>query len=571
VVEGTSDAEDYVCNKKGSKQMKRSTVLCVLLAISSIGLCESSTPPPQPWLGIHVMLGSKDATEKLTAAVGELASLGVNALVTEINYGYQFESHPELSGGNASSKADIQKLVAECRKHKVRLIPQFQCLGHQSWSGTTFSLLTKHPEFDETPGKYPQNKGIYCRSWCPLHPEVNAMIFDLMDELLKAFEADAMHVGMDEVFLVGDDDCPRCKGKDKAELFAKAITDYHGHLVGKRKVEMLMWGDRLIDASKISYGEWEASKNGTAGAIDRIPKDIIICDWHYEPRTAYESVPMFVEKGFRVWPGSWKNPKSAHALIDYSKTVASPKMLGHLNTTWGSVQFKDLARFEPLLYSVRSFGKGPGSYLSEVRGLMQQQWPGNRTINIVCHGHSVPSGYFKTPVVDTFNAYPHLLHEALKSQYPYAVINVIVTAIGGENSESGSKRFEADVLALRPDVITIDYGLNDRGMGVDKAKGNLTAMIEKAKAKGIKVLLLTPTGDTSAAMNDPQDPLNQQAEMIRGLAAEQQVGLVDSLKAFGNYVSQGGKLEEIMSQVNHPNRKGHDLVVKGLMEWFGNP
>jgi predicted GH43/DUF377 family glycosyl hydrolase len=337
--------------------MKRTTVLCVLFAITATGLCGSDTPPPQPWLGIHVMMGSKDATEKLTAGVAELASLGINALVAEINYGYQFESHPELSGGNASSKADIQKLVAECRKYKVRLIPQFQCLGHQSWSGTTFSLLTKHPEFDETPGKYPQNKGIYCRSWCPLHPEVNAMIFDLMDELLKAFEADAMHVGMDEVFLVGDDDCPRCKGKDKAELFAKAITDYHGHLVGKRKVEMLMWGDRLIDSEKISYGEWEASKNGTAGAIDRIPKDIVICDWHYEPRTAYESVPMFVEKGFRVWPASWKDPKSAKALIDYSKTVASPRMVGHLNTTWGSVKFQDLARFEPLLYSVRSFSR----------------------------------------------------------------------------------------------------------------------------------------------------------------------------------------------------------------------
>ena len=41
-------------------------------------------------------------------------------------------------------------------KNKIRLIPQFQCLGHQSWERWTFSLLTKHPEFDETPGKFPQ-------------------------------------------------------------------------------------------------------------------------------------------------------------------------------------------------------------------------------------------------------------------------------------------------------------------------------------------------------------------------------------------------------------------------------
>ena len=199
------------------------------------------------------------------------------------------------------------------------MIPQFQCLGHQSWSKHTYSLLTKYPQFDETPGQYPDNEGIYCRSWCPLHPEVNAIVFDLMDELIEVFEADAFHVGMDEVFLIGEDVCSRCKGKDKAELFAKAVNDYHQHLVSKRKAEMLIWGDRLIDAEKIKYGKWEASANGTAGAVDLIPKDIIICDWHYEPRDAYESVPMFLEKGFRVWPSSWRKIEGAKALIDYSQ------------------------------------------------------------------------------------------------------------------------------------------------------------------------------------------------------------------------------------------------------------
>src|SRR5215468_2820162 len=68
---------------------------------------------------------------------------------------------------------------------------------------------------------------------------------------------------------------------------------------------------------------------------------------------------------------------------------------------------------------------------------MRKNWPTNRTINIVCHGHSVPAGYAQTPVVDTFNAYPHLLHLGLKERFPTAVINVIVTAIGGETSEGG--------------------------------------------------------------------------------------------------------------------------------------
>jgi len=331
-----------------------------LVKLGGLRVEESAQPRATnrvPWRGVHVGIGSRDAVEQLTGVVGELADLGVNVIVAEINYGYEFQSHPELRKGSVSGAAQIKKLLAECRAHKVRLIPQFQCLGHQSWKKDTAPLLAKYPQFDETPGAYPDNEGIYCRSWCPLHPQVNKVVFALMDELIEVFEADALHVGMDEVFLLGEEDCPRCRGKDKAELFAKAVNDYYDHLVRGRKIEMLMWGDRLIDASKCNYGKWEASANGTARAIDLISKDIIICDWHYELRQAYESVPMFLEKGFRVWPASWRKPDAASAFVDYSRRFDNPRMLGHLNTTWGAVPINELPSFEPLKYATRAFSR----------------------------------------------------------------------------------------------------------------------------------------------------------------------------------------------------------------------
>jgi hypothetical protein len=333
--------------------------LCVLLSIvSQVCLGQES----RPWLGVHLGVSTNNQAAALTEVVGSLAELGVNAIVAEVNYGYEYQSHPELQSSNPITQEQAGKLAAECKKHHIRLIPQFQCLGHQSWSRRTAPLLTKYPQFDETPGLYPENKDIYCRSWCPLHPEVNPIIFRLMDELIAAFEADALHVGLDEVFLIGEDACSRCKGKDKAELFAKALNDYHKHLVNERHVEMLMWGDRLIDSSKLKFGKWEGSENGTAPAIDRIPKDIIICDWHYELRPAYESVPMFLEKGFRVWPASWKKPDAAKAFVDYTRTLpGNPRMLGHLNTTWGAVPVRDLPKFEPLLIATNSFKPPPAA------------------------------------------------------------------------------------------------------------------------------------------------------------------------------------------------------------------
>lgn len=209
----------------------------------------------------------------------------------------------------------------------------------------------------------------------------------------------------------------------------------------------------------------------------------------------------------------------------------------------------------------------PSTYLSEVVTQLTRVWPTNRTVNIICHGHSVPAGYGRGEV-RSLDAYPHLLRAGLSERFPQAVINVIVTAIGGEQSEQGATRFEADVLPLRPDVVTIDYALNDRSIGLDRAERAWRKMIEVCQAKKIPVILLAPTADTTAKLDDPNDPLNQHAEQIRRLAAEYHVGLVDSLAQFKRYVSDGGQLKAVMAQNNHPNRKGHELVAPELLKWF---
>ncbi|TFH03870.1 MAG: SGNH/GDSL hydrolase family protein [Spirochaetales bacterium] len=201
---------------------------------------------------------------------------------------------------------------------------------------------------------------------------------------------------------------------------------------------------------------------------------------------------------------------------------------------------------------------------------MQREWPDNRTVTIVCHGHSVPAGYFATPVVDTFNAYPHLLHRELKSRFPCAVINVVVTAIGGEDSPAGAQRFAQDVLTHRPHLITIDYGLNDRRAGVEAAEAAWCSMIESGIASGAKVILLTPTGDTTLLpdfQGEEKGALVAHANQIRRIAARYGVGLADSFRWFQEAATLG-ELDDLLSWPNHPNRRGHDLVVRELMRWF---
>ena len=49
-------------------------------------------------------------------------------------------------------------------------------------------------------------------------------------------------------------------------------------------------------------------------------------------------------------------------------------------------------------------------YLSPILDEMAIQWPNNRIVNIVCHGHSVPAGYFATPFVNTFSSLVYPRH-----------------------------------------------------------------------------------------------------------------------------------------------------------------
>lgn len=330
-------------------------VFATVIAFAAILVPTTATavvPPTadHPWHALHLINISNDAAlNKLADQLPGLAKLGVNCLIVEVDYSYAFESHPELRQGESPiSKDGAKTFRAACDKNGIELVPQFQCLGHQSWKEHTSPLLTKYPELDLTPGAFPNNKGIYCREWDPLNPKTNQIIFPLIDELIDAFDAKAFHVGMDEVFLLDSNKAPSTKGHDPADVFAKAVNDLHDHIVGQRHLTMLMWADRLIDGARYNMGEWEASKAHTAAAVDKIPKDIILCPWHYELREHYESLPMFMDKGFRILPASWKKTDATLALIrDAQAHQKDGLLVGHIFTTWSQKSGK-WSEFEPL-------------------------------------------------------------------------------------------------------------------------------------------------------------------------------------------------------------------------------
>ncbi len=196
---------------------------------------------------------------------------------------------------------------------------------------------------------------------------------------------------------------------------------------------------------------------------------------------------------------------------------------------------------------------------------LRAEWPKNRTINIVFHGHSVPSGYHKTPRVKPLESYPFMAYQGMNERFPTAVINCITTAIGGENSLAGARRFERDVLPYRPDLLFIDYAINDRSFKVEEVEKAWRTMIESAQKNNIALILLTPTGTRPNKLDDPTDVLAVRAELIRRLAREYKVPLADVSARWAQSLADGTNQETLLSQGVHPNRAGHSIASEEIL------
>lgn len=329
----------------------------ILLTICLCGghLQAQADTTPMAVRGLCLAAPNVDGLDRFIAFIeNDLAAREINTLVLRVDFNYAYESHPELREDRPLTATDANRLATACRENNIRLIPQINLLGHQSWASDLGKLLEVYPEFDETPHislpedyAWPNEDGLYCKSYCPLHPEVHDVVFALVDEVMEAFEADAFHAGMDEVFYIGDDNCPRCAGKDKSKLFANEVSKIRNHLADSGR-ELWIWGDRLIDGELTGIGLWEASENDTHRAIDLIPRDVVICDWHYE--RAEPTATLFALKGLQVITCPWNKPQVAkaqlqayHAFQRDANPTLRQRYLGIMQTYWsGADRFLDL-------------------------------------------------------------------------------------------------------------------------------------------------------------------------------------------------------------------------------------
>ena len=222
-----------------------------------------------------------------------------------------------------------------------------------------------------------------------------------------------------------------------------------------------------------------------------------------------------------------------------------------------------------------------GMALANAISSEQSEPPERPSLTVVTFGVST------TAVRGQVANYTILLAERLPS------VRFINRGIGGNTTEMARKRFDAQVLAEKPDLTIIQFGINDAAVDLWKTppatesrvsltryEENLRHFIDEIRKGGGEVILMTPNQVRWAKYTlekygkPPYNPDDEEgftlvlahyAEAARKVAAEKKVTLVDIYLLYGQWEhSSGESCKKLMLDGMHPNHTGHRLVADQL-------
>lgn len=203
-------------------------------------------------------------------------------------------------------------------------------------------------------------------------------------------------------------------------------------------------------------------------------------------------------------------------------------------------------------------------------------------VRIIAFGDST------TALREGVTVYADLLAQAWQDRTP--AVEVINAGVPGNHTDHAMARIEADVLAHKPLIVIIRFGINDSAIDVwqeppaiaervplEKFRHNLAAMVEQVIAVGAVPVLCTPNplswsditlglyGKSPYLPNDVDGfnvTLCAYVDAIRDFATQQNFPLVDVDAAFRQFSSDAiPPWQDLLLDGMHPNDKGHQLTA----------
>lgn len=214
--------------------------------------------------------------------------------------------------------------------------------------------------------------------------------------------------------------------------------------------------------------------------------------------------------------------------------------------------------------------------------------PRKQPLTIVAFGDSTTA-----PREGLERPYARVLAEELPRRGLHAT--VINAGVPGNDTTQALARLDADVLAHKPDLVIVQFGINDGMIDVwkdppatasrvskENFRRNLREVVRRIRAAGAVAILMTPNPLRwspilrplySKPPYRPDDPggltfiLAEYAQIVRDVAAAEKMPLVDVYAAFEAHGKRPGhSIDELLLDGAHPNDAGHRIVADLLLE-----
>jgi hexosaminidase len=240
---------------------------------------------------------------------------------------FVFKRYPAIGKGRGEiTAAEMKDLDAYAKRYHVELIPTFETLGH--WEN-----ILVQPEFlkyAEFPGAHTVNVS---------DEAVYTMLDDMIGQLCDAFSSPYFNMAADESWDVG-------LGANKDRVAASDLATVHAEhykrlfdILKKYKKKPMMYGDVILNNPTI---------------LDKIPKDVVIIDWHYGAQDSFSSPATFKNAGFpfvvspAVWNFTGPFPNYVNTMINVqnlNRDGFRNGSLGLLTSNWNDYGGEALREF----------------------------------------------------------------------------------------------------------------------------------------------------------------------------------------------------------------------------------
>lgn len=288
--------------------------------------------PAMPFRGIHFFSGHK-AEQLQTKMINEiLAPLKINRLVYQVDY-VEWDSQPEIHSPIFGMKKSEAKALADtARLSGIEVIPLINTFGHCEW-------LLQRPAL-----RHLADNPLKPYAYDPSNPEVYRICQKIYEEAIELFQPRTIHIGHDEVTYHDFPLKPANKAVGATQLIIQDIIHYRNFL-HKKGIRTMIWGDMFLGPHESPDACLAPSVAEARTRREKLPKDIVIADWHYRPADPekYESLRIFADAGFDTVACTWHQPEN---IVNFAQRAATERQrtsatLGLLQTTWAGYSFDE--------------------------------------------------------------------------------------------------------------------------------------------------------------------------------------------------------------------------------------